>query len=323
MGTGTKILVVDDEESLRDILSEVLTDAGHEVSVAANGNDAWAQFSSQPVPLVITDVRMPGMSGLQLLEKIKASHPDTLVIIITSHASLDSALTALRAGAYDYLIKPFEDLDLVTNVVNRAVDKLRLMLENRILVIKLQRYNQELEQVNEVLRDLAIRDSLTGLYNHRYFQEALAIEAARSHRHKRHFSLLFCDVDFFKVYNDTNGHPQGDALLRTLGQLLKSRIRGSDMAARYGGEEFVLLLPETTKENACIVAEDIRTQVEQYPFAGRATQPQGAVTLSVGVATFPEDGNDPQSIIQQADEVLYRAKRGGRNRVCRAGDSNA
>ncbi len=316
------ILVVDDEESLREVLHEVLTDDGYPVTTAASAEEALTFFTQSHYVLVITDIRMPGMSGIDLLNKIKEINPETQVVIMTSHASLDTALNALRAGAYDYLIKPFEDLELISAVVNRATEKIRLVIENKQLVEKLKSYNNELENVNQVLRELAIRDGLTGLYNHRYFQETLTMEVARARRHQRPFSLIFIDVDYFKKYNDTHGHPLGDQLLHKLGELLRERLRTSDIAARYGGEEFVLLLPETGKEGATILAESIREEVENHPFAGRETQPGGKLTASIGVSTFKEDGDDASSVLHQADQALYKAKKSGRNQVIKAETSN-
>jgi diguanylate cyclase (GGDEF)-like protein len=123
------------------------------------------------------------------------------------------------------------------------------------------------------------------------------------------------DVDHFKIYNDTHGHPAGDEVLRTLADLIKSRLRDVDSSARYGGEEFVALLPETDWKNGKIVAEDIRAQMENYPFKGRESQPLGKVTVSFGVAEFPADAADAVSLIKKADEALYRAKDSGRNQV--------
>lgn len=312
------VLVVDDEESLREVVSEVLREEGHRVLTAASAEEALTLLDAQHCDLVITDIRMPGMSGIDLLQKIKERDANTQVIIITSHASFDTALTALRTGAYDYLIKPFEDLELISTVVNRALEKVRLARENKMLLEAMRRYNEELEEVNGVLRELAIRDGLTGLYNHRYFQEMLAMEAARAQRHQRAFSLLFIDVDHFKKYNDTYGHPLGDRVLCQLGEILKSRLRKSDMAARYGGEEFVLLLPETDEDGAMIVAENIRREIAQHPFPGRDACSNQAVTVSIGVAAFPRDGISAAGLLHKADQALYAAKYAGRNRTTRA-----
>jgi len=311
-----RILVADDDESLRSILKQVLSMDGYEVNLTSSGEEALAAFKKEPFPLIITDIRMGKMSGIQLLQEVKRLRPDTQVIIITSNATLDTAITAIQAGAYDYLTKPFDDIALISSVARRAVEKIRLIEENKSLLEKLKRKNEELEFVNLTLKELTIRDGLTGLYNHRHFQETLAVEILRSKRHAKTFSLVFLDVDFFKQYNDTHGHLHGDAVLVALSKLLIAGLRKSDVAVRYGGEEFVLLLPETSKENAFALAGTIREKIAVHPFPGRETQPQGKVTVSMGIAAFPEDGSDSSTLLHRADEALYQAKNGGRNRVC-------
>jgi len=309
------LLVVDDEETLRSVVSQVLEADGFLVSEAASGEEALVAFRERLHPLVITDIRMGGMSGIELLTEIKRHNPGTQVVIMTSHASLDSALSAMRAGAYDYLIKPFESLDLISAVAGRAAEKARLVAQNRELLDQLQHANEELQEVNRALKEMAVRDGLTSLYNHRHFQEALAQEIARSQRSGKPCSVAFMDVDNFKAYNDTHGHPDGDRLLRTLSEILMSHLRCSDLAARYGGEEFVLLLPETPKAAALRIAEGLRVKVEQEHFPGREQQPLGRVTISIGVASYPEDGSDAATVMACADQRLYKAKHGGRNMV--------
>jgi len=309
------LLVVDDEETLRSVVSQVLSADGFLVAEAASGEEALEAFREEMHPLVITDIRMGGMSGLELLTEIKRHNPDTQVVIMTSHASLDSALSAMRAGAYDYLIKPFESLDLISAVAGRAAEKARLVAQNRELLEQLQRANGELQEVNSALKEMSVRDGLTALYNHRHFQEAFAVEVARSQRSGKSCSVAFMDVDNFKAYNDTHGHPDGDRLLKTLAEILLSHLRCSDLAARYGGEEFVLLLPETPKLAALRIAEGLRVKVEQEHFPGREQQPLGRVTISIGVASYPEDGGDAPGVLACADQRLYQAKHAGRNRV--------
>lgn len=311
-----RILVADDDESLRSVLKQVLSMDGYEVTLTASGEEALAAFKKEPCSLIITDIRMGNISGIQLLQEVKRLRPDTQVIIITSNATLDTAITAIQAGAYDYITKPFDDIALISSVAGRAVEKIRLIEENKSLLEKLKRKNEELEFVNMTLKELTIRDGLTGLYNHRHFQETLAQEILRSKRHAKIFSLVFLDVDYFKQYNDTHGHLHGDAILVALSKLLISGIRKSDLAVRYGGEEFVLLLPETSKENAFSLAGAIREKIAAHPFPGRDTQPQGMLTVSMGIAAFPEDGSDSSTLLHRADEALYQAKNGGRNRVC-------
>lgn len=314
------ILVVDDEASVRNVLSQVLEDDGFETTEAANGEEALEFLKKEPFPLVITDIVMPGMTGIELLVKIKQLYPDTQVIIITSYASLDTALTALRHGAYDYLFKPFEDLNLISAATSRAIEKVQLISENQKLLEELKGKNEELKKANRILKDFVSRDGLTGLFNHRHFQDLLAHEVARSIRYDRTFSMLFIDLDYFKQYNDTHGHLDGDDLLRAMAVCLKRYLRNSDILARYGGEEFTIILPSTTKKEAQAAAEKLRRFVEEYPFQGQETQPTGNVTVSIGVATFPDDGSDATEIINQADKAMYQAKNSGRNKVCVTGD---
>jgi diguanylate cyclase (GGDEF)-like protein len=312
---NTKILIADDEEIIRNLLTEHLTDEGYNVLAVSSGEEALEIFRRDPDCLVITDIRMGGMSGVQLLEEIKKLDLDAQVIIITSHASLDSAVATLRAGAYDYIFKPFEDLDQVTEVVRRAMDKIDLIRQNRILVENLEQSNLMMELANETLMELAVRDGLTGLFNLRHFRHILNEELSRAERYSRQLCLVMLDVDHFKNYNDTHGHPAGDEVLKTLAGILNKRLRDVDRSARYGGEEFLVLLPETDLEKGRTVAEDLRVQMEEYPFRGGESQPSGKVTISLGVAAFPQDGPDVDTLIKVADDALYRAKNSGRNRV--------
>lgn len=309
------ILLVDDEESLHEILSDVLTEVGHRVSTTASAEQALTRLAEQPVDIVITDILMSGMNGIDLLRAVKEKTPETQVIVITSHPSLDSALAALRAGAYDYLIKPFEDLELIPAVVNRALEQKRLAHENQRLIETLQKYNAELEEVNKTLRDLTIRDALTGLYTYHYFHECLLKEAARAKRHQQRFSLLLIDVNHVKRYNDRHDYLCGDDLLREFAKIVTARLRGCDVAARYGSEEFALILPETPKFGARALAEDIRIQVSANRFAGDTEDAAQTTTISVGLASFPDDGDGPEEIVQAADRALRRAKHSGRNVV--------
>jgi diguanylate cyclase (GGDEF)-like protein len=316
MSEKAQILVVDDETTVRSVLNQVLREDGYDVTEAESGSRALEILQHESFDLIITDIKMPGITGLELLKKVKQAQPDTQVIIITSYASLDTSLTALRHGAYDYLFKPFEDLDLISAAVKRATEKVMLVKENRRLFGRLQQQNVQLEKANRTLKNLACRDGLTGLYNHRYFQDVLTHEIYRSERNEAVFSLIFLDVDHFKKYNDTHGHLAGDKLLRKLSDIFNKAVRKSDIVARYGGEEFVIILPSTSKKHAQIVGEKLRRYIESFPFQGRDTQPTGKLTISLGISTYPDDGQERSRLIQRADEAMYQAKNSGRNRVC-------
>ncbi len=310
-----RVLVADDEATIRGVILQQLAEEGMEVVQAASAEEALERLQSEPFPLVIIDLSLGRMTGLDLLREIKRSASDTTVVVLTGNPSLETAMSALRSGAYDYLTKPFEDIDLVTAVVHRAIDRSKLDLHNRALLDDLKRNTEELERMNARLTDIANRDGLTGLYNHRFFREALELEVARCRRHRRPFSVIFMDLDHFKHYNDTYGHLAGDSLLCAVAKLLQERTRGETVAARYGGEEFVLLVPETASEGARRYAEGIRQAVECHRFTGQQTQPLGKITLSLGVASYPQAGGEPAQLVGRADEALDHSKRAGRNRV--------
>ncbi|MDO8446642.1 MAG: diguanylate cyclase [Deltaproteobacteria bacterium] len=169
----------------------------------------------------------------------------------------------------------------------------------------------------EKTEQMAVTDDLTKLYNHRFFVRSLNEEFKRANRYKQNISIVMIDVDYFKHYNDTHGHLKGNDVLKEIAQILKSSIRDIDVVARYGGEEFSIILPQTDKsKGAALTAERIRIAIEGFNFHKREAQPGGRITISVGIAAFPEDGKTISEVVGRADEALYQAKREGRNRVC-------
>jgi diguanylate cyclase (GGDEF)-like protein/PAS domain S-box-containing protein len=176
-------------------------------------------------------------------------------------------------------------------------------------------YVSELEILNDRLAKLSITDELTQLYNVRHFRSLLEQEHARSTRYKSRYAVVFLDLDWFKNFNDKAGHLAGDKLLRELADVIKSCCRVTDSPVRYGGEEFLVLCPETDAGQARYLAERIRKTVETKAFAQREVQPGGKVSVSIGVAAFPEHGAEAEAIVKAADQALYVSKESGRNRV--------
>ncbi|MGE5594219.1 MAG: diguanylate cyclase [Betaproteobacteria bacterium] len=183
---------------------------------------------------------------------------------------------------------------------------------------KLDRQLAEMTRLHQIAERLAITDSVTGLFNHRHFQERLAEELARCQRYGRYLSLLMIDIDDFKQYNDVLGHPAGDGALKAVARLITRSVRSTDIVARYGGEEFVVILLEAHKSQAFKVAEKIRARIEAYPFPNEDQIPSGKITVTVGVATYPVDARTQKDLIYLADMACYRGKREGRNRVIQA-----
>lgn len=232
--------------------------------------------------------------------------------------TLQHALRRMGEGALDTRVPPLRGAELADlgDNVNRMAAALQHERENLERIVAER--TQELQAVNCRLERLAVTDGLTGVFNHRRFHEALETELLRSERHKRPMGLLMIDVDFFKRVNDAMGHPAGDELLRQLAAALSQDLRQTDLIARYGGEEFGVLLPEITKAEAMQVGERMRANVEEKVNHG-APWPM-RITVSIGVATFPEDGKTPEDLLVAADQALYMAKRLGRNRVRGAKD---
>ncbi|MCM8818429.1 MAG: sensor domain-containing diguanylate cyclase [Candidatus Omnitrophica bacterium] len=162
---------------------------------------------------------------------------------------------------------------------------------------------------------LSITNGLTQVYNRRHFEKLFFEVLTKSQIDNKPLSIAMCDVDYFKFYNDTNGHPAGDFVLKTIAEILKKSVKGSDIVARYGGEEFILVFPETEKENAVKICEKLRETIKNFKFLNEESQPNGDLTISFGIASFPEDGVTTSELIKKADVALYKAKELGRDRV--------
>ncbi|MDZ7339686.1 MAG: diguanylate cyclase, partial [candidate division KSB1 bacterium] len=225
----------------------------------------------------------------------------------TALDEVEYKVRGMEAGADDFVTKPFNKVELLVRVKSLLrIKQLHDQLEHKV---------RALEEAEAKLHELAITDGLTGLYNYRYFKEQLVHEVDRAARHKESFSLIMLDIDHFKHYNDTHGHLAGDKVLKDLARLLRENVRKIDVAARYGGEEFALILVQTPHQASGVVARKLQALVQEFPFEHREQQPGGRLTISMGVATYPEDGTTAEELIAAADRRLYRAKAEGRNRV--------
>jgi diguanylate cyclase (GGDEF)-like protein len=295
-----KILIVDDEAVIRDVMTDILRDEGYDVASSHGGPDAMQKVARHPYDIVIADLGMPEMGGMALLKEIKKINPQTDVIIMAGFASIESAVASMRAGAADYITKPI-NIDQVRIIIDKTIQK-RQLLEK----VKEGEFYKKLSQI----------DGLTELYNHRSFHTLLEQEITRAKRYEHAISLLMIDIDHFKKYNDANGHPAGDMALKKLAWLLKHNIRGHDIIARYGGEEFALLVPEKGKQEALTVANRLKRIVEETKFDREYVLPGGNFSISIGVASYPIDAQNKNELIEFADQALYQAKMKGRNRVC-------
>jgi len=225
---------------------------------------------------------------------------------------LAAAFNSMVARLREYI----HDLDLKVRERTRELDEKNRSLAEEIRMR--QKAQEELAQANRKLMDLSVRDPLTGLFNRRYMEETLAREFAKSKRTGNPCGVIMLDVDFFKKFNDTYGHEAGDLVLKTLADTLRGRVRGEDVVCRYGGEEFIIILPEISRDMARLRAEELRKAVAgEMRIVHDSTELK--VTISLGVALFPEHGDDPDMVVGAADQALYASKESGRNRVTVAG----
>ncbi len=193
---------------------------------------------------------------------------------------------------------------------------LKSFLQSVAVIYENMQLFDQLKNLYKIKSEEAIRDGLTNVFNYRYFIRELKKEVARTKRYKTPFTLLMLDIDFFKKYNDLHGHVEGDNILKAISRLLKLNTRSTDVVARYGGEEFAIILPGITKEEALPLAEKLRTLIKNYPFPDKIHSLPCELTISIGVASCPEDSDDPIELVKMADSALYRAKQSGRDRVC-------
>lgn len=222
-------------------------------------------------------------------------------------------------------VRGASELQILATTLNDAARKLgstqeRLEEEVARRTDELRRANEQLSLANLSLEKLALTDPLTGLFNRRYLEQALSFEITRQKRGKRPFSLVMVDVDHFKHFNDSHGHPMGDEVLRELAKILQASLRASDIVARVGGEEFVVVLLDAELPLARTAADKLRKAVERHPFPHASEQPLGHVTVSVGVASWPRHGDTADAVLSAADRALYASKSAGRNRVTSADD---
>jgi len=300
LSPAINILVVDDEEIMRNMLKDVLSDAGYQVWAAANGEDAVALIDKTDFNILITDMRMPGMDGVEVTRKFKSIRSDLCVIVITGYASIQSAVQVLKEGAYDYITKPF-NIEEIKIVVGRAAERQLLLREAK---------------EKEAYQRLSILDGLTEIYNRRHFDTMLPEEFKRATQYLKPLSGMMIDVDHFKNFNDSQGHQAGDWALKKIAQILSGSVRMTDHVFRYGGEEFVILLPETDKVRTILVAKRLRTAISNAKFIDKKALTTAHLTISIGLATYPDDAKNPKTLIAKADESMYQAKQMGRDRIC-------
>ncbi len=295
------ILVVEDDLISRKLLDRKLSAAGYRVTVLPDGESARSELEKNPPALLLLDIRLPGLSGLELLKWLRGEPAlrRLPVILISGLDQPQDVVRGLELGASDYVTKPISFPVLLARI------RTQLLISDMVV---------RLENQARILARLAAYDELTGAFNRLGLSYFLKSEVERSLRYREPLSALMIDIDHFKPVNDLHGHPAGDRVLRRIAGLISSNLRGSDLLCRYGGEEFLAILPHTGPEQAREVGERIRKEVEGASF--QTGEAEVSLTVSVGAAPLDPAAKDPaKDMIVSSDRALYRAKREGRNRV--------
>jgi diguanylate cyclase (GGDEF)-like protein len=315
--TKAQVLIVDDEAEIRDVLHEFLSESYQ--CIAVNSAEAALELiATKKFDLIISDIAMERMSGLEMVPQILEVAPETIILMVSGQRTIESAIAAMHAGAFDYITKPF-DLRHVDAAVSRAIEHRKLLEAKR-------HYEESLKElVNQrtvEFEHLATHDTLTDLPNRALFEDRVAQAVAVAQRNGQMCGTLFLALDGFKKIVDTLGHSAGDLLLKDVASRLKQCMNESDTVARFDGYEFALLLTQVTETKDLVEISRSITEVLRPPF-GLVDQ-EVYVTASIGISLFPYDGQDLRTLLKNADAALYRAEmQGGNNYQFYASEMNA
>ncbi len=295
--TSYSVLSVDDDEEMIGLLHEVVSQLGHVSVTAVDGVDALEKLGESEFDIIITDISMPRMNGIELTKRIKTDFEDIDVVVVTGYQEEYKYTDVIEIGASDFISKPFN--------INELEAKINRIIRERELRSELKR--------------LSIRDGLTSLYNRRYFDENLKREAIRAFRQRYGLFLLLIDVDNFKEYNDRFGHQKGDDLLKELARLMMFYSRDNvDSVYRYGGDEFAVIIPHAKHEQAILVAQRLRNKFNTSKL-GPAFLSMGMAQLAGGLKTLEQD---LETLLRIADQHLYLAKNNGGDQICTANQNS-
>ncbi|MCS7233302.1 MAG: diguanylate cyclase [Synergistetes bacterium] len=298
-----RILIVDDSKLIRILLKDILQmEIKGNIDEASNGEEAITKLHNNSYDLIILDVFLPDILGIEIIDQIAALKKEWIpIIVITSAENKEFLKEALEKGAIDYIKKPFDEIEILARVKS---------------ALRTKRLYDELKEANEKLKEMAMTDELTKLYNRRYTMIILGTEFKRSKRYKNPLSVIIGDIDHFKSINDNYGHLIGDEVLRICAKLIKENTREIDVAGRYGGEEFLIILPNTTLDGAVIVAERLRRKIKEIPFKVLDKNFPIHISMSFGICSYPEkDIENEEDMLKLADEALYISKQNGRNQT--------
>ncbi len=296
------VVIADDDRTAREHLASILRSNGYEVDAVVDGQEAVERVAKGNVDLVLLDVMMPRLSGLEACRLIKGMTTESFlpVLLVTGKTDPANRVEGLKIGADDYVGKPFDEGELLARL---------------LAMLRIKRVHDEMREARSRLERVSVHDELTGLHNYRYLHTRLGQEFKRAERSHEPLGCGIVDIDRLRGHNERVGRSFGDAVLRTMAELIKRAVREADIVVRYGGDEFLVLLPSTHFAGAVSVAERIWKDM-----AGRSWGPsmeKERVTLSMGIAAFPSrDVRTKEALLKAAETALNRAKRDGMDRLC-------
>ena len=296
------VLLVEDNESDAELVRHFLKELPIRLERMSNGADAVEICQTGKVDLMLLDILLPGLNGFEVSRQVKSSEKgkDVPIVVITCLEDMESRLKCIELQTDDFLVKPIVGRELQARV--------KILLEKKKQLDKLRsHYEQALNS--------AVVDWLTGLYNHGYFKKFLDLEIKKSVRQRYPVTLIMMDIDNFKAVNDAFGHPTGDMILQQMAQVIRNAVREVDLVARYGGDEFAVVLPYSDGLGALRVARRIDEAIKRHGFSPRASAEKTRLTVSMGVAGYPEDAVHVDELIHSADQKLYAAKIKGKNQI--------
>jgi two-component system, cell cycle response regulator len=294
---NARILVVDDKQANVRLLEGMLRVAGYtSVETATDPSEVCELHRKNRYGLILLDLQMPGMDGFQVMEGLKEIESDSYLPVLVITAEPGHKLRALKAGAKDFVSKPFDLAEVLMRVHN--------MLEVRLL-------HEAARDHGKMLESLALNDPLTGLANRRLLAERMSMALAHARRNKSAMAVVYLDLDGFKQINDTLGHGAGDVLLKMVAGRLVATVREEDTVARLGGDEFIIALWHVsgTDDAATVASKVIEAVSQPYGIEGHTL----SITISAGVGVYPVHGEDADTLMKSADQALYEAKRAGKN----------
>jgi two-component system, cell cycle response regulator len=294
-----RILIVEDDSNVQALIKEALENAGYETALASSAQEGLDLAKTFKPSLVLTDQDMPGTTGIEMLRALRSELNYVAVIFVSGRSDVTLVAQALKAGADDYIRKPFRFEELMARVE---------------ACLRTHDLHHELMAANQQLQDMVERDHLTGLFNMRSMYDRIDGELGRARRFGRKVACVMMDMDRFKSVNDTHDHLFGSFVLKEVGKLITETMRSSDFAARYGGDEFLVVLTDTDEKGAGIFCERLRERVANDKFFDGKSGMRLTVSLGCAVS-MPGSPCDARQLVRVADHALYKAKDLGRNRV--------